>query len=150
MMKISNEHNFYKFPINFKNLLEEREADKCSEIESIDQHIDLLITTCPGEHSFDKKYGTTIWEMDFEYIVSVGKWKDRFIGYLAESIAKYEPRIIDTQYRLEISEIEQEDILSKNINIHKCVDIYIQTIIKSNEEPCLFHYRLYLSPLSKK
>lgn len=149
-MKIGNDQKFYKFPVNFKNLLEEKETDKCSEIESIDGHIDLLITTCPGEHSFDKQYGTTIWEMDFEYIVSVGKWKDRFIGYLSESIARYEPRITNCQFKLDITEVEQEDTLSKNVNIHKCVDIYLQAVIKSTEEPCTFHYRLYLSPLSKK
>lgn len=32
----------------------------CSEIESIDQFIELLISTAPGEHAFDKEFGCEI------------------------------------------------------------------------------------------
>lgn len=141
---------YYKFPLNIKGLLEGENIEKCSEIESIDKHIDLLITTCQGEHFFDKKYGAKIWEMDFENIDTLSKWQDQFIVYLSEAIKTYEPRITDCKCELSFSEVKEENILSKNVNIHKCVEICIKAVLLSNQEPCTLHYQLYLSPLSKK
>ncbi|MCK9155225.1 MAG: GPW/gp25 family protein [Paludibacteraceae bacterium] len=82
------ERLYYKIPLDFSALLDNHgKIEKCSELESVDQHIELLIMTYPGEHSFDRKYGTDIWEMDFERIVSLDIWKTRFTECLSQSIA---------------------------------------------------------------
>lgn len=46
---------YYKLPVRLEKLFEGdiRQLERCSELESIDQHIELLLTTCPGEHRFD-------------------------------------------------------------------------------------------------
>lgn len=43
---------YYKLPVRLEKLFEGdiRQLERCSELESIDQHIELLLTTCPGEH----------------------------------------------------------------------------------------------------
>lgn len=141
----------YQIPLNFKPFFDEREGslEKCSEIESVDQHIDLLIITYQGEHIFDKMYGTAIWELDFEHIRSVEVWKEDFSKYLSSAISQYEPRISITDFQLEISELVEEDTMFGNVNVRKRADIIIEATLKSNGRFCRFHYQLFLSPLSK-
>ena len=80
---------YYKLPVRLEKLFEGdiRQLERCSELESIDQHIELLLTTCPGEHRFDPKYGCRIWELDFERIVSTEQWKELFTGYVMQAIS---------------------------------------------------------------
>ena len=67
-MTINEPRNNYKIPLDFSSFFDERKGGlgKCTEVESIDAHIELLITTYQGECSFDKQYGSTIGELDFE------------------------------------------------------------------------------------
>lgn len=39
---------YYKLPVRLEKLFEGdiRQLERCSELESIDQHIELLLTTC--------------------------------------------------------------------------------------------------------
>lgn len=144
-------NGYYKIPMDFGALLDEERGDakKVSELESIDQHIGLLIMTCPGEHIFDRRYGTAIWEMDFERIMSLDKWQTQFMEYLAESVGTYERRLSNCSFRVEITDVLHK-ALSDNVNIRKRVDIYTTAILVSNGDPCRFRHRLYLGPLSKE
>lgn len=55
---------FCKLPLNIKDLLSEdvkhSRLQTCSEKESIDQFLNLLISTSPGEHDYDKEFGCKI------------------------------------------------------------------------------------------
>ena len=55
MALTSMETKFCKLPLDFEALLSEdvetSRLASCSEIESIDQFIELLISTAPGEHA---------------------------------------------------------------------------------------------------
>ena len=72
-MTINEPKNNYKIPLDFSSFFDERKGGlgKCTEVESIDAHIELLITTYQGECSFDKQYGTSIGELDFEQVKTV-------------------------------------------------------------------------------
>ena len=56
-MTINEPKNNYKIPLDFSSFFDEKKGGlgKCTEVESIDAHIELLITTYQGECSFDKK-----------------------------------------------------------------------------------------------
>lgn len=58
------ETKFCKLPLDFGALLSEDVENSrlasCTEIESIDQFIEMLIDTAPGEHAFDKEFGCEI------------------------------------------------------------------------------------------
>ena len=71
---------YYKFPLKIGLLLQDgsKSLPKCSEKESIDQHLELLFTTCPGEHRYDPRFGCRIWDMDFEKVASQKSWQDHF------------------------------------------------------------------------
>ena len=61
MALTSMETKFCKLPLDFEALLSEDVENSrlasCTEIESIDQFIEMLIDTAPGEHAFDKEFG---------------------------------------------------------------------------------------------
>jgi len=65
----------------------------CTEIESIDQFIEMLIDTAPGEHAFDKEFGCEIFYLDFESIISHTRWEGQFSDYITQAITRYEKRL---------------------------------------------------------
>lgn len=143
--------NYYRIPFDFASVLDESRGyvSICSELDSIDQHIEMLIGTYPGEHSYDEEYGTKIWEMDFERIVSLDMWKTRFSECLSQSISKYEKRISNCEYRIEVSDVIKENAMSRNVSVRKKVEIYVNATLNSTGERCSLYYTLFLGPLSK-
>ena len=141
---------FYKLPVRFDSVFHEsgNQMDTCSEVESIDQNIELLIKTCPGEHKFNKSYGCRIWDMDFERIVSRKKWEEDFTTYIQESVTTFEQRLKDVSVGIEIMEVAHEDYVMKTTAIKKKVEVTIRGILVSGNEPCIFKYKLFLGPLS--
>ncbi|MDH6311107.1 phage baseplate assembly protein W [Dysgonomonas sp. PFB1-18] len=143
-------NNFYKLPIRFDSIFDEKGGDMpmCSEIESIDQHIELLLTTCPGEHQFDKNFGCRIWDMDFERVVSRQKWEDDFKRYILEAIQKFEQRLRDVTVSIHIMEVVREDLIMKATAIKKKVIVQVNGKLASTNDRCGFKYTLFLGPLS--
>ena len=142
---------YYKLPVRLGRLFEgdSRQLERCSELESIDRHIELLLTTCPGEHRFDPKYGCRIWELDFERMVSTEQWKEFFTGYVMQAISTYEKRISEIALSVNLQEVVREEILDNRM-IRKRVDITVLAILNSTGTPCGFGYKLYMGPLSNE
>lgn len=140
----------YRLPIRFDKLLNEEGGDlaKCSELESIDQHIELLLTTCPGENKFDRDWGCHIWDMDFERVVSRSTWEKDFNSHILAAIQKYEKRINDIIVEIEIHEVTREDYALQTTAIKKRITVNVNAILISNNKKCSFKYILYLGPLS--
>lgn len=143
-------NSFYKLPIRFDSLFNEEGSQMrmCSEQESIDQHIELLLTTCPGEHKFNKNYGCRIWDMDFELVVSRQKWEEDFKRYIEEAIIKFEPRLQHITITLQIMEVAREDRMLKTTAIKKKVIVLVDGETISTNSRCQFKYTLYLGPLT--
>jgi phage baseplate assembly protein W len=143
-------NNFYKLPVRFDAIFDEKGGDMpmCSEIESIDQHIELLLTTCPGEHKFDKNFGCKIWDMDFESVVSRQKWEDDFTAYILQAVQKFEQRLKDVTVSIHIMEVTREDFVMKATAIKKKVIVRINGVLSSSNDRCGFKYALFLGPLS--
>jgi len=141
---------YYKLPLKLDSILNEdgEEMATCSELESIDQHIELIITTCPGEHKFNKNFGCRIWDMDFERVVSRKKWEEDFTTYILEAVESFEQRLKDINVFIDIREVTREDLVTKTTAIKKKVVVYIQGVLVSTNQPCSFRYKLYLGPLS--
>lgn len=143
---------FYKIPTNFSAIIENTGENRkiCSEKESINQYIELLLMTCPGEHRFDKNFGSKIWDMDFERVVSRIKWENEFCQYMQDSITNYEHRITNVEITASIQDAVREDPISKSISVKKKVIVKIACRLLSTGEPCLFYNILYLGPLSSE
>jgi phage baseplate assembly protein W len=141
---------FHKLPVRF-NTTSERgvfEMSSCTEKESIDQHIELILTTCPGEHKFNKNFGCRIWDMDFELVFSRKKWEDDFTAHIRQAIRNFEQRLTNIKIKIQIMEVAREDLAMKTTAIKKKIVVFINGKLASTDEPCGFHYTLYLGPLS--
>lgn len=142
---------YYKLPLDcvkfFKN---GGQFEKCTEIESIDQHIELLLTTYPGEHRFDANYGCRIWELDFENIASSELWEEQFREYVYDSISRYEKRIANIELDIELKEVVKEDRSNYSVTVRKRADIYVKARMLSIDEQIRLGYTLYLGPLSSE
>lgn len=140
----------YKLPLDFVRVFESkiRNLSTCTETESIDQHLELLLTTCPGEHKYDPNYGCKIWDLDFERVISMSQWEDLFTKHINESISKYEPRISVLDIKVQFSDTKKVYGFPEATSIKKRVDIKIDATIKNVEKKCCFVYSLYLGPLS--
>jgi phage baseplate assembly protein W len=125
-----------------------KKMETCSEIASIDQYIELLLTTCPGEHKFDKRFGCRIWDMDFERVVARKKWEDDFTAYVLEAIQTFEKRLTEVGINIYIKDVTREDHAFQTTAIKKEVTVSVTARLVSNNEHCRFQYALYLGPLS--
>ncbi|MCC8036104.1 MAG: GPW/gp25 family protein [Rikenellaceae bacterium] len=145
-----NEGN-YKLPLDISRFFLDGKGrlDQCSEVESIDQFLGLLLTTHPGEHGFDQRFGTKIWELDFENIVSLPAWKERFRNYILDSVRENEKRLKDIDVSLEVREVVREEMALDCVTVRKQVDIKIRGIIASSGRPAAFRHVVYLGPLSR-
>ncbi|GAF05250.1 GPW/gp25 family protein [Saccharicrinis fermentans] len=146
------EKTYYKLPLQLSNLFndEDEQLERCSLLESIDQHLELLLTTSPGEHTFNAQFGTRIWELDFERVYSQSKWKERFSAFVQEAIEANEKRISEVDVKVFVREVVQEDTVLDSVTIRKRVDIYVYGVLTESNQRCGFNYSLYLGPLSNE
>jgi phage baseplate assembly protein W len=120
----------------------------CSELESIDQNIGLILTTCPGEHKFNSEFGCGIWEMDFERVVSRKRWEDRFTGHILQAVHRFEKRLKNLTVAIHVMETVREDLVTHTTAIKEKVSVQINGKLVSNDTNCGFSYVLFLGPLT--
>jgi putative bacteriophage gp25 protein len=141
----------YRMPLSISSLFQNGgHFATCSEKESIDQHLELLFTTCPGEHRYDARFGCRIWEMDFEQAVSSKRWQDNFSTYITESITTYEPRLSEVEVQVVVSDVTYLDSVIDTTTIKKKADVLVNAMLNSTREYCRFRYKLLLGPLSSE
>ena len=148
------ETKFCKLPLNFEALLNEDAGNNrlasCSEIDSIDQFIELLISTAPGEHTFDKEFGCEIFYLDFESIVSHTRWEGQFSEYITKAITRYEKRLANVYVRVAIDDMTRQDNVSGAPTVKKRVQVYVYgSLVHTGEKRC-FYYVIYLGPISTR
>jgi phage baseplate assembly protein W len=142
---------YYRFPLNMAQLMQKKELPTTDLVTSIRQNIYLILTSEFGEFRFDETYGCTIWEHDFENIVSIHTWRETMTNALKAAVSAHEIRISNVRVRIEVNQ-EERPLLSPQKTIarlKKCVDVYVSGTIKETNQP--FNpppQRLYISPFS--
>lgn len=144
--------NYYKLPLQIENIFSERPSNfgTCTEKESIDQNLELIFTTYPGEHKFDRSFGCKIWLLDFDRLVSLKKWEETFYDYLSEAIAKYEPRLSQVEINTDISDVNFHNMPFGTISVKKRVIISVTAVINRSQERCRFKYKILLGPITNE
>ena len=154
MALTSMETKFCKLPLDFGALLSEDVENSrlasCTEIESIDQFIEMLIDTAPGEHAFDKDFGCEIFYLDFESIISHPRWEGQFSDYITQAITRYEKRLTNVNVRVIIDDTTRQDNVFEASTIKKRVQVYVYSnLVHTGEKRC-FYYVIYLGPISTR
>ena len=154
MALTSMETKFCKLPLDFGALLSEDVENSrlasCTEIESIDQFIEMLIDTAPGEHAFDKDFGCEIFYLDFESIISHTRWEGQFSDYITQAITRYEKRLTNVNVRVIIDDTTRQDNVFEASTIKKRVQVYVYGNLVHTGEKCCFYYVIYLGPISTR
>lgn len=143
---------YYSIPLKLASISEgeSEPLEMCSEQSSIDSFLELLLTTYPGEHKFDNKWGCRIWDLDFEIITSKNKWESRCTDFVTQMVIDYEPRLKNIDVTVRIGDVTRTDGVFNTPIIKKKVSIYINATMRSTGEKCCFYYKLYLGPISSE
>ena len=143
---------YYKLPLQIEKIFSERTSHfgTCTEMESIDQNLELIFTTYPGEHKFDRNFGCRIWLLDFDRLVSLKTWEEAFYGYLSEAIAKYEPRLSQVEISTDIADVNFHNMPFGTISVKKRVIVSVTAVVSRSQERCRFKYKLVLGPITNE
>ena len=138
---------FYSLPLLFTDLLKKNDLTKCRDIkESIGQNIHLILTTHFGEYKQDASFGCSIWDNDFENIVSINLWKEQVAKSVKLVLINHELRLTNIIVKTDIS---QQEITNSHIKkLKKKVEVVVEGNIAETNEPFYFKDSLFISPLS--
>jgi phage baseplate assembly protein W len=137
-----------KLPVDLSSFLTGDDMPKCRQgAESIAQHIQLLLTTRPGENRYDADYGCSIWDLDFELIISEGTWKEKFRLAVMDAILNYERRLEQVYVEVNLNAVERFG-LRKRPEVRRKAVVFVKAQLVETGEQFSFKTELYLSPLT--
>ncbi|HEA21177.1 hypothetical protein LCGC14_2556930 [marine sediment metagenome] len=139
---------YYEAPFNFKRFFEKKEMKKLSMHDSISQFISIIITTYFEEYTFDKDFGSMIWETDFDLLINANVLKERIKCSLEKQIEVYEKRLGNVNLDVEL--MEKLTNASNKVRLKKYLLITVSGSIMKTDEPFRFTGDYYLAPLSYK
>ncbi len=141
-------NTYYKLPLQLNRLIEGKDIPTCDLRASISKNIELIIMTRFGELRSEPTFGCEIWDLDFELIVSQGKWEKQICSSVLQSITNHEARLTSIEADVVLTEIEKVNPIYKLPEIKKKVEIRLKAVVKKTGEPYSFTASLFLSPLS--
>lgn len=137
---------FYSLPLSLHLIMKRQEHPKVTPLQSVVQHLHLLLTTAFGEFSGDESYGCGIWDHDFDVITSSHKLKEIIRQSLLKVIQEKEKRL--TNVRIELNIVQEEIPDVNGIQIKKKISISITGILQLTNERLQFRDAFYVGPLS--
>lgn len=136
-------NRYYKIPLDFQGLFPKETDENYGKLKSflelkktlslnksVDEYIELIITTHLGEYKYNKGFGFQIWDLEFENI-QIEKFnthnypRQNLEKFLQHTIEKFEPRLKDI--RVEILFVYKKTFKGKKIKFF--VDITVKGIL---------------------
>ena len=121
--------DYLKLPLDLSSALEGR-MERCSNEESIAQHIMMLIVSHYGEVESKNDYGSIIWNLEYNQVVINNDWEENVKKSLEKTITKYERRLKDIRVQVDLTEV-------------------VFGLLVANDRPFHFSTHLYISPISQ-
>ena len=158
------QHKFYKIPLSLDDLVEpdpdlskakrppSLQLRKTADMkQSINEHIELLLTTHFGEYKYDMNYGFLIWDSEFENM-EIDKFnthdhpKQDIEKSMKKTLELFEPRL--RRINIEILFVYKNIFRGKSIKYF--VDIDVKGIMDdSGEEEYHNKFQFAMGPLFK-
>lgn len=142
---------YYQIPFSALELFKNREFRKCEDLRrSIECNIELILRTSFGESTFDPTFGCSIWENDFDCMISPDQWNAKLAQSIKRSIQLHEPRLGNLVVTTNIIEDEVKQQYNNNLvsRMKRRIDVRVRgNMVLTNEE---FDgvAKLYVSPIS--
>ncbi|MBT2623746.1 GPW/gp25 family protein [Chryseobacterium sp. ISL-6] len=137
---------YYKIPIDFVSIMDERIAEKVSIDQSISQHLFIIAITPLGRCKFDDTFGTEIFEVDFELPKSDNSIKEFISKTITESIVRHEKRLLMEDIEVTVRNTDIGNIGTKRVK--KKVSISIKGLVIETDRPFFFQKSFFIGPLS--
>ena len=141
--------NYLKLPIDFSQILVNKNTERCSKEESIAQHIMMIITSRYGEVVGRDDFGSQIWELEFSQLVKIKDWEERVQDSLVKAINKYELRLKKIKVSVVLSEVDDDFSNNENAQIRRRSQISVKGKLIENDMDFNFNTLIYISPLSQ-
>lgn len=138
---------YYKMPLSFDRIFNNKNLELCSLGESIAQQIQLIVETRYGEHQGDMNFGCEIWDFDFEVRVRIESYEQRLKKSLLEAIIKYESRLTDIDLNITISDEEVYNSVIGSREMKKHASIVVHATAKETSQPFYFKTDFHLNPI---
>ncbi len=138
---------YYKIPLAFDKIFNNKNLALCSLGESIAQQIQLIVETRYGEHQGDMKFGCEIWDFDFELMVRTENYEQRLKKSLLETIVKYESRLTGIYVDISITDEEVYNSLIGSREMKKHASIVVHATVKETSQPFYFKTDFHLNPI---
>jgi phage baseplate assembly protein W len=139
---------FYTIPFCCEDVLLQKRLTKCNLTDSIRQHINLLFKTHFKEHRYDYRYGSIVWDKDYEMIRSIPKWKNDLCEAFEQPLKRYEKRISGIKVTVDVDEIKIVDPQTQEVFDSRKITITITGIMNRTSDPFRHVEHIYFSPLS--
>jgi len=139
--------SYYSLPFDVGAITKKVVLPRCSLRQSIAHHLHLLLTTSFGELLCDEKFGSSIWDADFDNVDYRSRQKEVILQSLLAAVKHYERRI--DNIRIDTT-MFQEEIMAhtNNTRAKKRLDILINATVKATNEPIVYRDSFFISPLS--
>lgn len=139
---------YLSLPLQLERVMKQAELPKCSLLESVKQHLHLLLTTGFGEFPGDASFGCGIWDHDFDSVSSVHKLKETIRLSLLQAIQQKEPRLGHPRVELTLTQEELPQAAGAR-RVKKRIDVTIYgTLLLTNERFPPHKYTFFVGPLS--
>jgi phage baseplate assembly protein W len=137
---------YYTLPLSVETLMRMGQHPKCSLLQSVLQHLHLLVTTATGEFRADEDFGCGIWDYDFDNITAANRIREIIRQSLLQTIQLKERRLGNV--RLELLWRQEETPSSRGRNVRKKVDITVTGTLQLTNEKISFRDSFFVGPLS--
>ncbi|MER3498848.1 MAG: hypothetical protein C4308_09565 [Chitinophagaceae bacterium] len=138
---------YYRLPLRADLLVQKKQHETCSLVDSIAQNLHLIISTYHGESVYAHDFGCSIWDEEFKTQLSV-RWKDEVRESVMNAIDKFEPRLQVSDIKVDLLQLETR-ALNSTLQVRRKVVLSIAGIIKKTNEKFNFQKSLFISPLSQ-
>jgi phage baseplate assembly protein W len=137
---------YLKYPIDFNSLLMGNSKNFCEIHESIAHNIMMMIITSCGEIPEKPKYGSIIWDLEFDQHITRKDWEERVTKSLFVVINQNEKRLKLTKVIISLEEIEEREL---KMSIRRKANIIVEGVVKNESIPFYFNTKLNISPVSQ-
>ena len=139
---------YYKLPLSVDKIIKNEEAETCSIEQSVAQFVHLIATSHFGEYDFDKTFGCTIWNIDFDNLASTNKLRYAISESIVKSLTLHEKRLRNISADVKI--IQDEFRGEANNRVKKRIEINIKSIKRQTNETFTYLDRFYIAPLANR
>ncbi len=114
--------------------------------ESVRRHIYIILMTNFGENRFNREYGCSLWNHDFDVSVNDSSWASAMEETLRRNILNNEPRI-QNDFKISVR-IEKNNSEGKDLRRQFIIDVSKLVLKETNENIQDVEYLIIFSPIS--